>query len=48
MRLFENVMKVPFKLTWVHESFVLDRGMMKGFGSTVVDHSNFWNKKEQK
>ena len=41
MTLFENVMKASFKLTGVHESFVVDRGMMKGFGSTVVEHFTF-------
>ena len=38
MTLFENTMKAPFKVTKAHEEFIVDRGMMKGFGSTVVDH----------
>ena len=48
MTLFENVMKAPFKLTGVHESFVVYRGMMKGFGSTMVDRSTFWDKQQWK
>ena len=48
MTLFENVMKAPFKLTRVHESFVVDHGIMKGFGYAVVDCSTFWNKQQRK
>ena len=48
MTLFENVMKEPFKLTGVHESFAVNRGMMKGFGSMVVDRSAFWDKQQRK
>ena len=48
MTLFEHVMKVPFKLIGVHESFSVDHGMMKGFGSMVVDRSTFWDKQQQK
>ena len=46
MNLFENVMKAPFKLTGLHESLVVDRGMLKGFRSMVVDRSTFWNKQQ--
>ena len=48
MTLFENVMKEPFKLTGVHESFVVDRGILKGLGSTVVGRSTFLNKQKWK
>ena len=31
-------MKVPFRVSGAHEAFVVDREMMKGFESIVVDH----------
>ena len=39
--MFENTMKVLFKVTQEHEAFIGDPGMMKGFGSTVVDDFTF-------
>ena len=41
MTLFENTMKVLFKVRQEHEAFIGDPGMMKGFGSTTVDHFTF-------
>ena len=41
MTLFENTMKAPFKVTKAHEEFIVDRGMMKGFRSMVVDNFTF-------
>ena len=34
-------MEAPFKVTKAHEAFIVDRGMMKAFGSTVVDHFTY-------
>ena len=38
---FENTMQAPFKVSEAHEAFIVDHGMMKGFGPTVVDHFTF-------
>ena len=34
-------MNAPFGVSEAHAEFIVDRGMMKGFGSMVVDHFTF-------